>query len=228
MQRAEHGRGSDDVVVVRSSERDLLFDGRCERDTGLSQAGDEPSQAHDEGRRVGIRRVLSLKVLGDLQEGGVSGYRRSYSRCFGTPATATHSTASLVAEDLLPRDPSIFIREVHPASEDLEGEIVIPRADQGEVEPFVPVKPAREEAPTRRRRQQLVRFRSLRIPRWSSARAVGVPFLRERSVDDGRAVPVADATDEIGRDRLSKVSLAGRERRGDLWEQGIESVLVRG
>jgi hypothetical protein len=143
-------------------------------------------------------------------------------------ATATHSTASLVAEDLLSRDPSIFIREAHPAPEDLEGEIVIPRADQGEVEPFVPVKPAGEEAPTRRRRQQLVRFRPLRVPRRSGPRAVGVPFLREGSVDDGRAVPVADAADEVGRDRLSKLSLARRERRGDLREERIESLLVRG
>lgn len=70
-----------------------------------------------------------------------------------TTATATHSTPSLVAKDLLSRDPTIFIREVHPALEDLEGEIVIPRADQGEVEPFVPVKAAREKAPTRCRRQ---------------------------------------------------------------------------
>jgi hypothetical protein len=69
VQRTEHGGGSDNVVVVvRSSERELLFfDRRCQRDAGLSQAGDEPGQAHDECRRVGIRRVLRLKVLGDLQ-----------------------------------------------------------------------------------------------------------------------------------------------------------------
>lgn len=139
----------------------------------------------------------------------------------------THSTPRLLAEDLLPRDPPVLIGQLHPAAEDLEAEVVVPRADEREVEALVPVEPAREEAPTRRRREQLHRLGRLRVGRRPTRGvALGVPLLRVCAVDEGRAVEVADAADEVGRDGARERLLPlGQGRDGG--KQRGETLLVR-
>jgi hypothetical protein len=92
------------------------------------------------------------------------------------------------------------------------------------METFVPVEPTREEAPTGRRGVKFPRFRQLRLGRVLLRRLV-VPFLREGTVDDGCAVEVANAADEVGGDGASESLLRGGER-VDAREEGGEAVFV--
>jgi len=140
----------------------------------------------------------------------------------------THSTPRLLAEDLLPRDPAVLVGQLHPAAEDVEAEVVVPRADESEVEALVPVEAPREEAAAWRRREELRRVRRLDVGR-RPARSVGVgvPLLRVRAVDERRAVEVADAADEVGRDGARERLLPLGQGR-DRGEERGEALVVRG
>ena len=80
-------------------------------------------------------------------------------------------------------------------------EIIVPSADMQKMEPLIPVKPSREEAPTGRGGQQFTR-----LCQPSSAFLffiigfIFVPLMFDRRVNDGVAVEVPNATDKVARD----------------------------
>lgn len=126
-------------------------------------------------------------------------------------------TPRFITQDLFPRDPTILVDQINPAFQDFERKVIVPVGDDGEMETFIPVEPSGEEASTGRGGKKLTRrFHRRSFGSGISVlvviiRSVVVIRLLERPIDDGIAVKVADATDQVGRDGLREFGV-GRRR----------------
>lgn len=140
----------------------------------------------------------------------------------------THLAPRLLTQNLLASDPTVLVNEVDPVLENLETEIVVPRSDDQQVESFVPIESSREETTTRGRGEQLLRIRQLGLgvtATLSGNFVVVVPLVGKVAVDDGRAVEVSDATDEVGGDVAGEGQMGRGEGRGEVEGAG-ESIQV--